>query len=307
MTAFASPPGTPVSETPFDLEDALAAVRRAFAALVDEPLVSVVVPVFDRFAATVRCLASIASARDETPFEVIVADDASRDETAAVLGAVAGLHVSTSPRNMGFVRNCNRAAGAARGRYLMLLNNDTWVLPGWLDALVATFEAHPDCGLAGSMLLFPDGTLQEAGATLRHDGTVDNIGRGASSSDPRYAVLRDVDYVSAAAVMVPADLWRRLGGFDERYAPAYYEDVDLAYRIRACGLRTLYQPASRVIHWEGLSHGSGDRARRLIEANRPVFVARWRQQLPPRPAMPKRWIDWASRRLRGVWARLRSR
>jgi cellulose synthase/poly-beta-1,6-N-acetylglucosamine synthase-like glycosyltransferase len=105
MTAFASPPGSPIGDAPFNLDEALAAVHRFFAAPVADPLASVVVPVFGNFAVTVRCLASIASARDQTPFEVVVADDASRDETAAVLGAVAGLAVSTSPRNLGFVRS----------------------------------------------------------------------------------------------------------------------------------------------------------------------------------------------------------
>lgn len=254
----------------------------------DTPLVSIIVPSFGQVPVTLRCLRAIASAQTRTPFEVIVAEDASGDPAVAQLERVEGLVLRRNPANLGFLGNCNDAALSARGRYLLFLNNDTEPLPGFLDALVAAAEALPDAGLVGAKLLFPDGRLQEAGGIVWQDGTGWNYGRGDDPGLPRYNTLRDTDYVSGAAMLLRRDLFEVLGGFDPLFAPAYYEDTDLAFRVRARGLRVIYQPASVVVHHEGISHGtdpgSGVKARQ--EINRHRFVARWpkllaREHLPP--------------------------
>src|SRR5690606_8694089 len=116
------------------------------------------------------------------------------------------------------------------------------------DALVATFHEHPDAGLVGAQLLYPDGRLQEAGGVVFRDGNAMNYGRFGDPTDPRYAYLRDVDYASGAAIALPRALFLGLGGFDTRYAPAYYEDTDIAFAVRAAGHRVLYQPAARIVH-----------------------------------------------------------
>ena len=135
------------------------------------PLVSVIVPTFGQVAVTLRCLRAIAAAETVTPFEVIVAEDASGDPEVALLERVAGLRLVRNPVNLGFLHNCNEAALLARGTFLLFLNNDTEPLPGFLDALVRLAEALPDAGLVGSKLLFPDGRLQEAGGIVWQDGT----------------------------------------------------------------------------------------------------------------------------------------
>src|SRR5690606_31038475 len=114
----------------------------------------------------------------------------------------------------------------------------------------ATFDADPEVGLVGAQLLYPDGRLQEAGGVVFSDGSAWNYGRFESPSDPRYAYLRDVDYASGAALAIPRALFLQLGGFDTRYAPAYYEDTDLAFAVRGAGRRVVYQPAARVVHDE---------------------------------------------------------
>ncbi len=241
------------------------------------PLVSVIVPAYGQVPATLRCLRAIAASETETPFEVILAEDASGDPEVALLDQVVGLRLLRRDTNLGFLHNCNEAALHARGRYLLFLNNDTEPLPGFLDALLRAAEALPDVGLVGSRLLFPNGRLQEAGGIIWQDGTGWNYGRGDDPALPQYNTLRDTDYVSGASILLRRDLFEALHGFDPAFAPAYYEDVDLAFRLRARGLRVIYQPSSVVIHHEGLSHGTdlaaGIKAQQ--EVNRHRLLARW--------------------------------
>ena len=140
-------------------------------------------------------------------------DDASTDETAVLLGDVENLIVHRNPENLGFLHSCNRGAGFASGEYLVFLNNDTIVKPGWLDALVETFELRPDAGLVGSQLLYPDGTLQEAGGVIWKDASGRNCGNRRFAADPRFNYLRAVDYCSGASIMLRRETFAELGGF----------------------------------------------------------------------------------------------
>src|SRR5262249_36533764 len=157
---------------------------------------------------------------------------------------------------------------------------------GWLDELRDTFDARPDAGTVGSKLIYPDGALQEAGGIIWADGAASNFGKGDDPSRPEYNYLRPVDYLSGASIMLPRDLLRQLGGFDESYGPGYYEDVDLAFRVRAAGKSVLYQPMSCVTHYEGITSGTDSRsgAKASQIANRPKFLDRWREALANRPA-----------------------
>ncbi len=201
------------------------------------PEVSIVIPVYNKWAYTAACLRSLAETSCAAGFEVIVVDDQSTDETAQRLPAVNGLVHLRNEQNLGFVGSCNRGAEQARGRYIVMLNNDTQVLDGWLDALLETFERYPDTGLAGARLVYPDGSLQEAGGIVFRDGSGWNYGRDDDPDRPDYQFVREVDYCSGACIMLPTGLFRELGGFDSHYAPAYYEDTDLAFRVRARGLK----------------------------------------------------------------------
>jgi len=246
-----------------------------------EPLVSVVIPVYGKLDYTLRCLKSIAANPPTVPFEVIVVDDCSPDTSLQVLAGVSGIRLVANDKNLGFIRSCNRGATLARGAFLCMLNNDTEVAPRWLDELVNTFEIFPGTGLVGSKLLFPDGKLQEAGGILWRDGSAWNFGRDQDPSLPGFNYVREVDYCSGASIMVPTELWKRLGGFDERYLPAYCEDSDMALKVRAAGLRVLYQPLSEVIHHEGVSSGTdvtqGVKAFQVINTSK--LHERWKGHL----------------------------
>ncbi|MGQ0565723.1 MAG: glycosyltransferase [Gemmobacter sp.] len=222
----------------------------------EEPQVSVIVPVYNQFLYTLRCLWSILRAGDGARLQVIIADDGSDDETQGFFGALPGVTYIRNPQNMGFLRSCNNAATRADAPYLFFLNNDTAVLPGWIDRLLDVARAAPEAGLVGSKLVYPDGTLQEAGGFVWADGGGANLGRNADPQDPGFNLRRDADYISGAAILVPAAVWRDVGGFDEHYAPAYCEDTDLAMRLRNLGWRVIYQPASVIVHFEGVSSGT---------------------------------------------------
>jgi GT2 family glycosyltransferase/glycosyltransferase involved in cell wall biosynthesis len=222
----------------------------------DAPVASIVIPVYDQFAHTLACLRALAAHPPTTPFEVIVVDDGSRDETVDALPRIDGVRYHRRAANGGFIAACNDGASLARGDYLVFLNNDTLPQPGWLEALLGTFVDEPGTGLVGAQLLYPDGRLQEAGGVVFADGSGWNYGKFESPEDPRFAYLRDCDYASGAAIAIPRALFATLGGFDTRYAPAYYEDTDLAFAVRAAGHRVVYQPAARVIHVEGGTAGT---------------------------------------------------
>jgi GT2 family glycosyltransferase len=244
-------------------------------------VVTVIVPTFGQVGYTLRCLASMARNLPETPIEVIVVDDASADPEAERLSRVRGTRLVVNQANLGFLRSCNAAARLARGEFVFFLNNDTQVLPGWLDPMVGLMRARLDAGAAGCKLLFPDGRLQEAGAIVWDNATGLTYGRGEDPEQPAYNYVREVDYVSGAALLVRTELFARLGGFDERFAPAYCEDSDLGFRIRQAGLKVLYQPRSRIVHFEGVTNGTDltQGIRRFNEVNQPKLRAKWSHQL----------------------------
>ena len=248
---------------------------------VSAPSVSVVVAVHGQRDCVYRCLRSLRVHRSKYSFEVIVVDDVSPDDTPAMLSSVSGIKLITNDSNLGFIRSCNKGASVARGDLLVMLNSDTVVQPGWLDELVDTFKAFPETGLVGSKLIYPDGTLQEAGGLIWSDGSGWNVGRNGDASAPEHNYLREVDYCSGASIMVPRDLWSSLGGFDEAYAPAYAEDSDLAFRVRTAGRRVFYQPLSVVVHYEGMScgrdTGSGVKAYQVRNALK--LRERWQEQM----------------------------
>lgn len=249
------------------------------------PQVSIVIPVHSKLAYTLTCLRSLMLYPSMASFEVIVVDDASPDESVATLQSIAGLRVHVNAQNVGFVGSCNAGATLARGEYLLFLNNDTQVTRGWLDALVRCFVEEPDCGLAGSRLVYPDGRLQEAGGWVFSDASAWTVGRFDPRDDSAYRYRRRTDYVSGASLMIRRTQFQAIGGFDPRYTPAYYEDTDLAFAVRAAGLSVFYEPNSVVVHYEGISAGTDTTAgmKRYQAVNRTIFADKWREALATQP------------------------
>jgi len=243
----------------------------------ERPDVSIVIPVHNKFVVTYHCLASLLLAHNLATFEVIIVDDGSSDTTVDLAEQAQGIQILRHGVSQGFVHSCNAGGKLARGRYIVMLNNDTEATLGWLDELLHVFEHFDGVGMAGAKLLYPNGTLQEAGGIVWNNGDPWNYGRDGNPHEPRYNYTRQVDYISGACIMLPTPLWIELGGFSEDFAPAYFEDTDLAFRVRERGLKTVYAPLAQVIHFEGISSGTSiaSGAKRYQQINTPKFKSRW--------------------------------
>ena len=247
----------------------------------DGPMVSIVIPCYNQVHYTYACLQSILEFTKDVTYEVIIADDVSTDATAELGRYVDGLVICRNETNQGFLRNCNQAAKAARGKYIMFLNNDTKVTEGWLSSLVDLIESDSTIGMAGSKLVYPDGRLQEAGGIIWSDGSGWNYGRLDDPDKAEYNYVKDVDYISGAAILLSTALWKQIGGFDQRFAPAYCEDSDLAFEVRKAGYRVVYQPLSKVIHFEGVSNGTdvnGTGLKRYQVENSEKLKEKWAEE-----------------------------
>lgn len=236
-----------------------------------------------------NCLAALARHRTNVDFETVVLLNGADSQVRWVLDeATEGATVVRSSVNLGFGGGCNRAAGAARGEYLVLLNDDTEVDDGWLDALVETADNHPEAGAVGSRVRDPLGRIQEAGGILWSDGSVWHVGRLEPAATPRYRHLRRVDYCSACAMLVRRSTWDAVGGFDEAFFPGYYEDLDMCLNIDALGQVILYQPRAELMHYGGGDEGSLNTELKSVVArrSRKHFLAKWQHALARYPAPP---------------------
>ena len=249
-----------------------------------EPAVSIIIPVYNNWRFTQACLRAVAAnSGSEIPYEVIVADDASSDETPERLQAIRGVRVVRNATNRGFLRNCNGAAQAARGRYIVLLNNDTEVQPGWLEAMAGVFERFERVGVVAGKLLYPDGRVQEAGGVMLRNGWGHPYGRFEHPDRYDLNYVREVDCAIGACLMIERALFESIGGFDERYAPAHYEEFDFEFAVRAAGRRIMYQPAAVIVHHESVSAGAEFRDRQSA-INHDKFCQKWASELAGQPA-----------------------
>ncbi len=273
--------GLPVAPHQVPAADAPPAV--AFA-IEPAPDVSIIVPVYGHYGDTLRCLQSVMlHSGGEVRYEVIVADDKPTGRIAPLLRErVPGLRIIENKANLGFLRSCNNAAESALGRYIVFLNNDTAVQPGWLLPLVRLADADPLVGLVGAKLLNTDGTVQEAGGAVLRNGWGLPYGAGRDPAAPELNFVRDVDVAVGACILVRREAFKQAGGFDERFAPAFYEEFDLAFTLRDLGWRVVYQPASAVVHHGSNSYGTEARDRHS-QANHAKFCAKWARALLGQP------------------------
>ena len=253
----------------------------------DKPLVSIIIPVYNKFKYTFKCIISILNNIDTISYEIIIADDMSTDLTKYIKYFFKNIIVSKNKGYRGFIMNCNKASLLANGKYIHFLNNDIIVQERWLTNLVELIESSEKIGMVGSKLINQNNILQEAGGIIWRDGNGYNYGRGNNPKLPEYNYVKEVDYISGCSILIKKSLWKEIGGFDERYIPAYYEDTDLAFEVRKHGYKVMYQPKSEVIHFEGISNGKSLKSglKKYQLNNRWKFVKKWdtllQQQFTP--------------------------
>ena len=251
------------------------------------PTVSIVIPCHEQIAHTRACIHAL---EETIPTwfrgEILIVDDASSPSTVVDLQQLADAnpHVSVLRNEVhsGFVASVNRAVNEASSEFVVLLNNDTIPLPGWLPPLLAPFRTRDDIGAVGGRLVYPDGRLQEAGGLVFRDGSAAKFGYGDPDPDfPLFTVPREVDYCSGCLLAFRRDFFLESGGFDPAYGFGFYEDTDFCFRVRALGRVVLYEPESVVIHVEGASAGTDltQGAKRFQELNASLFSERWEDAL----------------------------
>jgi O-antigen biosynthesis protein len=244
-----------------------------------EPIVSIIIPVFNNWRYTYACLQAIRErSGDDVTYEIIIADDHSTDDTHIMLERIQGIQILRNTRNLGYIFSCNNAVKFARGKYVVFLNNDTEVQSDWLNPLVDLFERSDQVGMIGGKLLYPDGRVQEAGGIILQNGWGHPYGRHASPASYEFNYVKEVDCLIGACLMVDKNLFVSLGGFDEAFAPAYYEEFDFAFTLRKQGYKILYQPASRILHFDSSSYGTASRDKQSL-INQRIFCNKWQDVL----------------------------
>jgi predicted O-linked N-acetylglucosamine transferase (SPINDLY family)/GT2 family glycosyltransferase/Tfp pilus assembly protein PilF len=244
--------------------------------------VSVVIVLFNQAGLSRQAFAALA---DQTgvAFETIIVDNASSDETGALLERLDGATVIRNTDNVGFLRAANQGAAVARGRHIVFLNNDAMLHDHALRQGVCRLDCDVGIGAVGGRIVLADGRLQEAGCIAYRNGSTSGYGRGEDPRKSEFCCVRDVDFCSGAFLMVRTELWQQLGGFDPVFAPAYYEDTDLCLRIQDAGYRVVYDPSIWLTHFEWGSSVSSQDAVALMEGRRARFATRHQQRLSQRP------------------------
>jgi GT2 family glycosyltransferase len=246
---------------------------------------SLIIPVYNQEELTLNCLNSIyQNTSSEISYEVIVINDFSSKPLESIKN-IPGLRIIDNKENIGYLKSCNKASDIANGDFIVFLNNDTTVCEKWLHWIDYTFENIANVGAVGSKLIYPNGVLQEAGGIIWNDATGCNYGRGEDPLDSKYNFARIVDYCSAACLALRKDLFHSLNKFSENYAPAYYEDTDLCFKIAKLQLNVIYQPKCIVIHHEGATCGTSidSGVKSFQEINRIKFLRKWTEHLTKKP------------------------
>lgn len=251
----------------------------------EQPRLSIIVLAWRQTDRLLECLAAVRDSVGTPSFEVVlVLNGASAEVRTLVEAEITGAVVVDVAANVGFGGGCNLGVARARGSLLFFLNDDAVVEPQLLARLVERADSDTGVAAVAAVLVNPDGTLQEAGSrVLSSAGTV-QLGAGLPmDSDEAAALLtpRDIDYGSAAALLVDRRAFDAVGGFDPLYEPAYFEDVDLSLRLKEAGWRVVLEPAARAGHAAGSSTSADTRFRRFAADHAGTeFIARWAAVLP---------------------------
>ena len=205
----------------------------------------------------------------------------SKDETKVIEQYTKNILILHNDKKYNFLQICNKASKFAKGKFILFLNNNSKVNKEWLNSLVKLIESDDKIGMVGSKLIFPNGKLKEAGGIVFNDGECSSFGKNDIYDKPEFNYVKEVDYVSGASILIKKSIWEKIGGFDEKFFPTYYADIDLAFQIRKNGYKVMYQPKSILIHFEGIKNGKQQNSglKRFQEINKNKFKEKWNNEL----------------------------
>ena len=236
----------------------------------DSASLSIILVFFNQVQLSLLCLQSLLQNAD-VPFELIIVDNCSTDNTDEILQRIDNATILRNDENAGFVKAVNQAAEQAKGKYLLLLNNDAVIHPQTLSSALESIAGDESIGAVGGKIVLTDGSLQEAGSIIWQDGSCLGYGRGDDPSEGPYMFERDVDYCSGAFLLFRRSDFQDLGGFDLDYAPAYYEESDFCIRLQKKGLRIIYNPNAVITHYEFASSGGFSGASTLQKEHQEIL------------------------------------
>ncbi|MDG2141900.1 MAG: glycosyltransferase [Gammaproteobacteria bacterium] len=234
------------------------------------PKVSIVIVFYNQPHLGLLCLQSILT-KAEVSHELIIIDNASDKETDALLDRIRNAKIIRNQMNLGFIKAVNQGAEAARGKFILLLNNDALIEKDTLSNALKSMSEKDDIGAVGGKIKLIDGTLQEAGSIIWRDGSTQGYGRGQDPCAPAFMFKREVDYCSGAFLLFRKTQFIDLSGFDLDYSPAYYEETDFCIRLQKKGLKIIYDPSVRITHYEFGSSEGYKEASVLQEKNREIL------------------------------------
>ncbi len=245
--------------------------------------VSVVIPAYRNPALRQALDALLSTASEDLPTEVIVVLNDATDEVREIAREFEpSITISELPMNLGVSGAFNHGFGLSRGEYLVQMQDDVVVEPGWLEPLVSAVESAPDVGAAGALNIGHDGQLRDAGWVIWRDGTAAPALINGSSDPNAYVGPRTITHHGSAGLLVRRAAWESVGGLDDIFYPAYYGDVDFSFRLRARGWRIVLEPHSRVGHTGSFSTTEAFRSF-LLERNRRTFVLKHGAALSAHP------------------------
>lgn len=262
---------------------------------------SIVIPTYNAHEWIQGCIDSIILHQPACSYEIIVVDDKSTDDTVAIVRQrFPAVRLLLNNKNLGFGKTVNVGVRASSGDYILVLNNDTWMHEGALDAMLAYFDGHPCVGIVGPKVLNADGSLQQqcrrriptpTAALLYFTGVAKLFPKNPAlagylmtASDENETT--EVDAVSGAGLMVRRAVVDRIHGFDEEYY-LYGEDMDFCWRAKLAGWKVMYHPAAVITHFGGQGGTGKRRLYATIEWHRAMWIF-YRKHRAPRVGFAER-------------------
>lgn len=219
------------------------------------PKISIIIPLFNQVGFTKMCLEYLERNTPPEIYETILVDNASTDGTEPLLASLSTKFKRIrNSVNLGFAKACNQGAEIATGEYLIFLNNDTVPHNGWAEALLEPLSRFPDIGIVGPKLIYPDGTIQQAGVAFSNARMPYHLYSGLPADFSGANKERFFQAVTGACFLVSRSDFFAVGQFDERYVNGL-EDIHFCLAIGKKGKKIFYNPASKVTHFESRSEG----------------------------------------------------